>query len=569
MSASDKKKARKQQELDLLTAKQKTQQQEAKKAKVTTIGFIALMLEILVAGLAILANQTVNRAIEAKKNKDAKTTIAATVGDHKISSVEFSYYYVEAFQEQYSTWSSSYGDYLSAMLEIMNLDLDKPLDEQMFEADSGTTWADHFVQSALEKLHSNYALYDAAMAAGFELPEEDHEDIEAQINSLQFYAQIYGYADTISYMRAVYGYGADSESYEQYLICNRIADLYYDQYSDELKLSDDELAAYDKAHALDFNGYDYASVYLSYQDFLEGGTEGEDGTKTYSDEEKEAARQAAKAAAEKVAAAATTVEETEEDTAEETDTEAEENVGTTAVEKMDAAIAELGASPKASTKNTAVLYTSIDGKLRDWLADSSRQENDVTVIENTATEGEKEVANGYYVLLYRGMTDNNTPMDNVRHILISFESEGEEDAEFTDAEKQIALARAEKLLGEWRNGEATEESFIALVKDNTGDTASASTGGLYENIHANSSFVTDFKNWAIDESRQVGDTGIVESEYGYHIMYYVGESDTTYRASMVRDSLHQEKLDEWYQALLDTITYEKADLSLVNLALNG
>ena len=35
--------------------------------------------------------------------------------------------------------------------------------------------------------------------------------------------------------------------------------------------------------------------------------------------------------------------------------------------------------------------------------------------------------------------------------------------------------------------------------------------------------VKPFEDWCFDESRKPGDTGIVESDYGYHVMYYVGE----------------------------------------------
>ena len=41
--------------------------------------------------------------------------------------------------------------------------------------------------------------------------------------------------------------------------------------------------------------------------------------------------------------------------------------------------------------------------------------------------------------------------------------------------------------------------------------------------------VSSFNDWCFDESRQTGNTGIIESQYGYHVMYFVGKSDTTYR----------------------------------------
>ena len=34
--------------------------------------------------------------------------------------------------------------------------------------------------------------------------------------------------------------------------------------------------------------------------------------------------------------------------------------------------------------------------------------------------------------------------------------------------------------------------------------------------------VETFNDWCFDPSRQVGDTGIVKTNYGYHVMYFCG-----------------------------------------------
>ena len=50
----------------------------------------------------------------------------------------------------------------------------------------------------------------------------------------------------------------------------------------------------------------------------------------------------------------------------------------------------------------------------------------------------------------------------------------------------------------------------------------------------------NFKEWYMDESRQVGDTGLVQSDYGYHIMYFVGSEDiwyTTAHAELLAEKL--------------------------------
>ena len=35
--------------------------------------------------------------------------------------------------------------------------------------------------------------------------------------------------------------------------------------------------------------------------------------------------------------------------------------------------------------------------------------------------------------------------------------------------------------------------------------------------------VPDFEKWSVDDSRKYGDTGIVKSDYGYHIMFFVND----------------------------------------------
>ena len=41
--------------------------------------------------------------------------------------------------------------------------------------------------------------------------------------------------------------------------------------------------------------------------------------------------------------------------------------------------------------------------------------------------------------------------------------------------------------------------------------------------------VKEFEAWCFDSARKYGDTGLVKSTYGYHIMFFVG-SDTEWHA---------------------------------------
>ena len=51
-----------------------------------------------------------------------------------------------------------------------------------------------------------------------------------------------------------------------------------------------------------------------------------------------------------------------------------------------------------------------------------------------------------------------------------------------------------------------------------------------------------------------GDTGIVETTYGYHVMYFVGNTEQTYRDYLIESDLRTADTDEWYNGLLDTVT---------------
>ncbi|MDR0314358.1 MAG: peptidyl-prolyl cis-trans isomerase [Oscillospiraceae bacterium] len=75
------------------------------------------------------------------------------------------------------------------------------------------------------------------------------------------------------------------------------------------------------------------------------------------------------------------------------------------------------------------------------------------------------------------------------------------------------------MLDSWKNGKSTEDSFADLATKKSDDEGSAETGGLIEDIYKNSNFVKPFIDWSYEKGRKVGDTGIIETVYGYHIMY--------------------------------------------------
>ena len=537
MSASDKKKLRKEENTAKLTERQRQQQKEDKKLKVYTVTFITSLVVIVCLALGILFWQNYVNSGTAEK-----TTITATVGDNKINTVEMSYYYNDAINNLYSSIYSGDNAYADYYFEAMGLDVGTKLTEQT-NPETGDTWANYFIDSALETAQNDYALAALAQEAGFTLPEEEKTSLETSLSNIETSAMLSGYGTGDKYLQAIYGFGASLDSYRTYLERSALANAYYTHYYESLTFTNDDIRAEEKENGVDaYNSYTYLDCYLSYTDFLEGGKEDENGSKTYTDEEKDAARAKLKTAAEKLAAA--TTEEELKKLAE----EAEVNES----------------SQLAVNQETNDLHSSMDAKLADWMAAEDRKPGDIGMIENTAADDDK-VVNGYHVVLFQSKNDNTEKMDNVRHLLVAYEGghldETTNETVYTEAEKTVAMNDAKKLLDEWKNGKADEESFIALVKEHSDDEASVEDGGLYEDINHSSQYMETFRDWAIDPARKVGDSGLVETDYGVHIMYYVGNSDTSYRDYMITEDLRSAALEKWYDEALKTMPIAKLDMS--------
>ena len=543
MSASSKKKLRKELEAAKLTEKQQAAQREAKKLNLYTTIFVVVLVALLVVAITIGVKQTITTSGMREKN-----TVAMTIGDHKISNVEMNYFYMDAV----NTFYSNYGNYAS----MFGLDVTKPLNEQIVDEASGLTWADDFLANAKDTAVAAYAMKDAADAAGYALTEEELTSVENDLASLDLYATMYGYPDADAYLRAFYGNGADAKSYGEYTKLRVLADSYYSHYAESLTYDEAALDAVEAENPGAYSSYSFNTYYVTASKFLEGGTTDSEGNTTYTDEET-----AASVAAAEEAAKALTAEEID------------------SVEALDAAIAALPVnegSTAASTVYTDTLYSSINSSYAEWIADSSRKEGDMGYFANTSTttaeDGtESTVTNGYYVVYYIGTNDNAFPLANVRHILVTPEHSHEEGEEHTDgetySEEELAAAKAiaEEILKDWQSGAATEESFAELANARSAD-GDGTTGGLYENVYPGQ-MVTNFNDWCFDDARKAGDTGIVESEYGYHVMYYVDDSDLSYRDYQIERQLRSADVESWYTAATEGMALTDGDITYVNMDL--
>lgn len=111
--------------------------------------------------------------------------------------------------------------------------------------------------------------------------------------------------------------------------------------------------------------------------------------------------------------------------------------------------------------------------------------------------------------------------------------------------KAQAKSQADSLYQAWKDGAATEDSFAELANEQSADPGSNTNGGLYEQVYKGQ-MVASFNDWCFDESRQKGDTGIVETDYGYHIMYFVGQDDPYWQVQ-VENALRTQDYNTWYE----------------------
>jgi len=533
MSASDKKKLRAAERAEKLTEKQLAEQKEAKKLKILTTGFVV----VLALMICIAAVVGVTKTIEGSGIREKKT-VALTIGDHEISNAELNYYYIDGVNH----FAGQYGDYLY----LVGLDATTPLNEQILNEETGETWADSFMNDAMENAKAIYTLCDEAKANGFTLSDEDLENIEASIATTEMYAMYYYQYPTLEdYLEAMYGHGATVESYREYYTMGYTAEAYQQSYIDGLSYEDADLREAEAKDYKAYNTYSYNYYYLNVYNFVDApeGTAQAD----YTPEQ----IAGGVAAAEEIAKTLTAEE-------------------ITSIEALDAAIAALPmnkdiVNPK-SFESDDLKYASINSLFADWVTDEARQEGDVKYFKQTNTDGD---VTGIYVVMFKNATDNNFPLVNVRHILVAFEG-GTADATtgamtYTDEEKNAAHTEAMKILKEWTDGEATEESFAALANEKSDD-GDGTTGGLFEDVTPGQ-MVENFNDWCFDEARKAGDTDLVETEYGWHVMYYVGDSETLYRDYMIESDLKTADYTAWYNGLMEGVTANLADTKYISTGL--
>lgn len=484
----------------------------------------------------------------------------------------------------YSQWGS--GIKIGGGTGGTALDTSKPLMDQNYSVttDSITgvtttvTWLEYFYNQALEQVIEVLACCEEAKAMGLELSDADYESIELQLDSLEAYGALYGYSSD-AFFAAQYGRGVSRDDVEDMMVLVQLAALYTetktDAYESAIKNNSDRINAHYNEHKEDYETFvDY--VGHSFVATFTPSTE-KDKTKAAEENAKLAEKYKAQQAkykgyAEQLSACKNADEylnklyelvlQDEKDKIKEskgenytlTDEDVKKCDEIARAAQEDATVLNYDKPSGALTGLDSWLFeTKTEGEGENKKTTYIRVEGEVGMKNNTSdvvTTGDnayKKVTSSYESgVILRAMHRNDELVRSVGHILFKKDDfDGKTSTEKLSGDVKIL---ADKVLA--RDGvlsaEAMALELIEMMKADGTLTQQTKTDGTsylagqkskfntYGELYTGDSnvfyygvepgqMVAEFNDWMFDKSRVEGEVSYVKSEYGYHIMFYVGD----------------------------------------------
>lgn len=447
---------------------------------------------VLVAGIFLL--------IFFQSGLSRRMITAFKVGDEKVSVAEYSYYYSQTYSNYYQTMVDYVGE--------ENVPIDKNVSLKKQYMSEGVTYADYFSSGAMNTLQNLIAVSKKAEAEGFELPAEYQESYDTTLDNIDQYAKLYNIS-TAKYLNTYFGMGFNQKLLKKCIYREMLVAAYEEKIQSEIVCDDEALNGYYEEHKTDFDTADIRIVQFAAKEANEeAGTE-------------EVTSLQAKADAEEFLAKCTSAEAYAEAALEKAKNEAED--------------------PETATDSshiTNLIYgdaNALNPKVAEYIFNDERQAGDCDIVSNVA----ETVFYVIYIDHPAERDERNTV--NVRHILLQFDVTDEE----VKASKENEI---NAIYDQFVAGGGTEEVFAELAGEFSQDSSYAN-GGLYENVKPGQT-VAEFNDWCFDPARQVGDTDIVLTQYGYHLMYLSGFGDPAWKVD-AEAALKEGEMDAWAESLLE------------------
>lgn len=455
-------------------------------------------------------------------------SIAATIDGEKVSVGMYNYYYASVvnYYEQY------------AMYGYFDLDTTKSYEKQYTVDEDGNeiTWAQFFQNEALREIELNYVYYTKGLKEGITLTQNQKDTIETQIESLKASASDQEMSLN-DYISENFGEYCSEDTVRLMLEQYYIAVNYKGKFAINYKPSDEEINEFFDENRNDYNQISFSYIATEY-----------DAT---DDESKAQSQKVIDDYMDRITDRDSILAMVPEVYADYIQTDMETAMSS------DSSLTEEEAREDAIANYQANIDSSITGasspfsdEITQWLF------SDDTEIGEKNYYVDEENSYAYIILKTEMASLDESDTYSVRHILIMPESDDEtsdsssdssEEPKYTDEQWAAAEEKANSILDEFNSGDRSEYSFALLAELNSDDVASTSSGanglygGLYEGVPLGQ-MVSEFEDWSMDRSRKYGDTGIVKSTHGYHIMFFV-DASPSYMAQLKND-MKTEKLNE-------------------------
>ena len=523
-----------------------------KKAKAAIAVVVVLAIALGVGGFAVGNSGILQRG-----------KVVFSVGDTDVTMGEYSYYY-NAMYSQYFNYSYQYDTYYGAGMGAMYTGYDCSVapDQQAYslgeiEGVEEPMWTDFFDYSARQQIQYAKACIKYAEENGITLDEADYAEVDESMAMMEENAKSgttpYSLA---AYLRAFYGKAMSvsmlRQIMEEQTLVQKVNEAKMNEYKAEYTDAEIEKVYNDEIKT-------YGVVSLRTYTINAEEVEDEEGTAAVTTETLAAAKKKADSFVAKV---------TDEASFKNTAYEFEKLAENKEADKLK----DDDSYTLLADQNYSSLDSSDEAFLK-WAFDENARVGSTYVVEDKTS--------GYtvYMMVAPVHKAPDSKTYDVRHILISFPeeetAEGEEaeeakeekkddvkvemldasaydvtvdiDVDLEDTGDKETYKKAQDILEKYLKGDHTEAAFADLAKEYSED-SNAADGGLYEGV-TEGQFVDEFENWSFAEGRKEGDVGIVESTYGYHIMYHVDVTTTTW-SDVIKSDLAAEEYNEFAEKIV-------------------
>lgn len=467
---------------------------------------LAIFLAAVIAAVATFGVRyyTVPNGKEGKYMNPA--SVVATVDGQKISIGMYDYYYasIVSYYEQYA----SYGYY--------SLDTTKDYSKQYTTDDDGNkiSWQKFFETEALKEVEQITTYYSKALEEGVTLTSAQKKTIDKQISILKDSAS-QNDVSLDQYIKANFGTYCSEDTIRIMLEQYYLSANYKGKFKCETKVTDNDVDKYYNDHKNDYKKIEFYYIASPYD-------------ATDDNSKNESIKTAEKIMA-KMKDKKSVIALVPEVYSSYIDSQVKSSM------EKDSTLTEKKAREEAIKSYESNVVTTVSGsespfddKMNTWLfSDDTKVGSKKYYIDESA---------GYIYIVLKtskaSVEENETY--TVRHILVAPESGSNsssstsEKAEYTDEQWAAAKKKADSILAKFNKTDKSEYEFAKLAEQYSTDSASTSSGsndsfgGLYESVTLGQ-MVPDFEKWSIDDSRKYGDTGIVKSDYGYHIMFFIND----------------------------------------------